>query len=225
LAQTLHHPFSLALALSFATWLHQFLGDVVKTSALAQAAVTLAEEQGFLFWVGWGKVLRGWAASHEADGVEAIAEIRRGLAEWRAQGSELGGAYFLSLLADALARHGDVAGALQALADARAFADKTHEHYWLAEQHRLEGELLLMREPASVAAAEALFLKARDLAARQQAASLGLRATISLARLRCRQNRPAEARGLVESMLAQFTEGFDTRDLAEAKALLAANAQ
>ena len=219
LARALDHPFSLALALSFGSWLHQFVGDVAQTHALSQAAVTLAEEQGFVFWIGWGKVLRGWAASHDGNGVEAITEIRRGLAEWRAQGSELGCAYFLTLLADALARHGNLGEALEALADAEVFACKTSENYWLAERHRLAGELLLAKDPACTAPAEALFVQARELAGRQQARSLELRAAISLARLWRSQQRHGEIAALLQPILAQFTEGLETKDVAEARAL------
>ena len=142
------------------------------------------------------------------------------MAEWRAQGSELGSAYFLTLLAGALGRQGNFTEALAALGEAQAFADRTHEHYWLAERHRVEGELLLLQNEAHAGAAEALFRQALDLAGRQQARSVELRAALSLVRLQLRQDRADEGRARLRAIMAQFTEGFDARDFVEARALL-----
>ena len=220
LARELKHPFSLALALSFGSWLYQFFGNVARTHELSDAALRLAGEQGFLFWIGWGRVLRGWAASHDGDGAAALAEMRQGLAEWRAQGSELGCTYFLTLLAGALARHGHTREALAALADAETCAHKTAEHYWLAERHRITGEVLLAAASPPETAAEALFEKARLLARAQQARSLELRAALSLARLRHRQKRSHEIAGPLEPILAHFAEDPGNSDVLAARALL-----
>lgn len=221
LAGEIDHPFSKALALSFATWLSQFFRDGARTSRLAQESLDLSNKQGFPFWIGWGRVLRGWALADLGQGEEAIREILEGIAFWRAKGSELGRAYFLALLAETYGKEGKPRDALNALAEAQAFADKTEEHFWEAERCRLRGELILQNNGASEHEAEKCFYQALDVARRQQAKSLELRAVMSLCRLWRSQGKGNEPRNLLSSIYAWFTEGLDTEDLKQAKALLA----
>jgi predicted ATPase len=126
----------------------------------------------------------------------------------------------LSLLAEAYERGNEVEEGLSVLAEALTVVDKTTEGYWEAELHRLKGELLLQQAVPDQHHTEACFQQALAIARRQQAKSLELRAAMSLSRLWQQQGRRAEARDLLAPIYGWFTEGFDTADLQEAKALL-----
>lgn len=219
LARELQHPFSIALALSFASWLHQFCGDVVRTRGVTEEALALSTEHGFRFWLGWNVVMQAWTQLDHADGTDAVALLRRGLEDWEATGSRLGRTYFLGLLSEAYQRRGSTQAALDTLAGAKAFALNNYERWWQPELHRLEGELQCAagRSPEG----EACFRQALDLARRQGARSLELRAASSLARLWQRQGQRAAARRELAPVVAPFSEGADTADLQSARALLA----
>jgi len=219
-AQGVNHPFSLALALSFASWLDQFSRDVELTRETAEEALEMADEHGFAFWIGWAEVLLGWVRSEEGQHEEAIELIRKGLVDWRAQGSELGRTYFLALLAEAYGRAGKPNGGLEALDEAQEFAKATAEAYWDPEIHRLRGELLLQQDPGAAQAAEACLQQALNTARGQGAKSLELRAVMSMARLWRDQGRTGDARALLGDTYGWFTEGHDTHDLKAARALL-----
>jgi predicted ATPase len=157
-----------------------------------------------------------------AQQAEGLKQIRQGLAAYQATGTGLARSYLLTLLAEGLWKAGQLDAALAALAEAATLADKQDEHWWQAEIYRLQGELLLHRESAAVAQAEALLQQARHIAHQQQARLLELRATMSLCRLWQQQGKEAGARYILKDIYAWFTEGFDTADLAEAAALLEA---
>src|SRR5262249_50447462 len=101
LAQQLSHPYTLATALAFSAWLHQLCQDEQATQERAEAAVTLSTEQGFIFWMTWGTILRGWALTKRGQGGDGIVQIRKGLGAFRATGAEVAARYFLALLAEA----------------------------------------------------------------------------------------------------------------------------
>jgi predicted ATPase len=224
LAQELSHPFSLAWALSFAAWLHQVRQESKQTQERAELAMTLSTEQGFPFWLGWASVLRGWAVAEQGQGEEGIAQIRQGLAVYRATEAEMNGLYFLALLTEAYRAAGQTEEGLTVLAEALTFVDKTGERFYEAELYRLKGELTLQSESQSLGSrtqeAEECFNKAIEITSKQQAKSLELRASISLARLWQHQGKQKEAHHLLSDIYNWFTEGFDTKDLQEAKALL-----
>ena len=220
LSRQLNHPFSIALAVSFATWLHQFFRDVHRTRELAEEAVTLSAEQGFPFWTGWGHVLRGWTLAEQGQWAEAIPYIRKGLDEWQTQGSELGRSYFLTLLAEVYAKGGRVEDALNALAEAQAFADATGERFWEAERLRLKGELLARYGLSTNGDPEQCFLQAFDIARQQNAKSLELRAALSLSRLWQERGRSDEAQQILGAIYGWFNEGFDTSDFQESRTLM-----
>jgi predicted ATPase len=150
--------------------------------------------------------------------------MRQGLAAFRATGAELNGPYFLALLAEAYGKAGQTQEGLTVLSEALNVVDKTLGRNHEAELYRLRGELTLQQEPQVsrevTQEAEGYFLKASDIARKQQAKSLELRAVMSLARLWQRQGKKEEARQLLAEIYGWFTEGFDTKDLQEAKALL-----
>ncbi|MGO9400247.1 MAG: hypothetical protein ACLP19_20745 [Xanthobacteraceae bacterium] len=161
-------------------------------------------------------VLQGWARVQQGEGEEAIADIRRGIAAYRATGAELESSYWFALLAEAT---GDaVEEGLAALTEALDLVATTGVRLYHAELFRLKGELLLKRaEPNQ---AEASFHEAIRVASIQHAKPLELRASTSLARFWRDQGKPQQARELLAPVYGWFTEGFDTRDLKEAKALL-----
>jgi len=218
LAEGVSHPFSLATALVIAAWLHQFRREVQAVQARAEAAITLSTERGFPQWLAGGMMPRGWALAEQGQIEEGITHMRRGLAAWRATGAELVQPYFLTLLAEAYGKGERAEDGLAVLAEALEAVHHTGECWWEAELYRLKGELL--QAAGSGNEAEACFHQAFDVARRQQAKSLELRAAISLSRLWQPQGKPDAARHLLAESYGWFTEGFDTADLREAKALL-----
>jgi DNA-binding winged helix-turn-helix (wHTH) protein/predicted ATPase len=232
LAQELAHPYSLAVALSMAALVQQFRRDLPGVQARGEAFLTLATEQGFPYFMAWSAIVWGWVLAARGQAEEGIAQIRQGLAAIRATGAESFRPYMLALLAEAYGHAGQGDGGLRAVAEALAAVHTTGERWWEAELHRLQGELLLIQdtkrgawragptEPSLMAEAEACFARALDIARRQQAKSFELRAAMSLSRLWQRQGKCAEARELLAPIYGWFTEGFDTADLQEARALL-----
>ncbi len=239
-AQKLSHPLSLALALNFATVLHQFRGERQMAQERADAAIILSTEHGLLYCLAWGIILRGWTWIEQGPG-EGCAQIHQGMVAYRATGAESFRPYYLGLLAEAYGKAGQMQEGLKVLAEALAAVERTEERFYEAELHRLKGELTLQQEnqkaegkgqkskiktqPRALLTdaqgeAEACFLKAIEIAQKQQAKSLELRATVSLARLWRQQGKQHEARTILADIYNWFTEGFDTKDLQEAKALI-----
>jgi predicted ATPase/class 3 adenylate cyclase len=220
LAQEFTHPLSLVFALQFATFLHQFRREAQAVQERAEALIALSTEQGFPQWLAYATVLRGWALTVRGEGEEGIAQIHKGLVARRALGAQLNRPYFLSLLAEAHGKAGQIEEGLAVLNQALDTVNKTGERNWEAELHRRKGEILLMQQGQKVGEAEECFRQALDTARRQQAKSLELRATMSLSRLWQQQGKQGEARQMLADTYGWFTEGFDTADLQEAKALL-----
>src|SRR5262249_26777140 len=147
-------------------------------------------------------------------------QLTQGLTAWHATGAEQGRSYWLALLAEAHGIMGQPEAGLTALAEALTVVDKTEERWYESECYRLKGELLLQQYSDHQAEAEDCFQQAISLARSQQAKSLELRAATSLARLWQQQGKREEARQLLGDVYGWFTEGFDTTDLKDAKALL-----
>jgi predicted ATPase len=223
LAQRLAHPMSLAMALHFSAHLHQLRREPQAARAQAEATLALCTEQGFGLFGAWSLLPRGWVLAQQGEVTEGIAQIRRGFASFRATGAGLTWPWWLALLAEACAKVGQLHEGLRALEEALAAVQHNEEHHYEAEVYRLKGELLLAKagKRQTVAEAEACFQQALDVSRRRQAKSWELRAAMSLARLWQRQGKCAEAYYLLAPIYSWFTEGFDTADLQEAKALLA----
>jgi predicted ATPase len=245
LAQELAHPHCLATALHWAVWVHQFRGEGQTAQERAEAVMALSAEQGFTLRLASGMILRGWALVAQGHQEEGIAQIRHGMAAWWATGSAARPSN-LGLLAEAYGRIGQIEEGLNVLAEALAVVSRTGERYCEADLYRLKGEFLLRRAeqgasrtapPATESLtggeqggatdvqplrieAETCLCHALDIARQQQAKSLELRAVMSLARLWQQQGKRAAARELLAPVYSWFTEGFDTADLQEAKALL-----
>ena len=187
---------------------------------LANEAVALTNERGFAFFLGWGLVLQGWAIAQRRHGMAAVERIREGLKATEATGAGNYKPLLLGLLAEALAMVGDIAEALVVLAEALALAEASGQKGTDAELHRLRGDLLRRLPDPDLTASEACFRRALAVAREQGTRGFELRAAVSLARSLSAQARRDEARDLLAPVYAWFTEGFDTPDLKEAKALL-----
>jgi predicted ATPase len=222
LAHELSHPYSLAWALCWAAIVSQLRRDVPAVHKHAEATVVLSTEQGFPLWAASGTSLRGWALALQGQGAEGIAQVRQGIAAGRATGAMLRVPYFSTLLAEVAAHLGHPEDGLQALAEAHTLMEQHEERWWEAEISRLRGVLLLRHPGAPQAEVESLLRRALDVSHRQEAKSLELRAAMSLSRLWQQQGKQVEARVLLTRIYGWFTEGFDTADLQEAKALLEA---
>ncbi len=226
LAQELSSPFNLAFALCFAARLHQYRRERQLTQERAEASVALCTEQEFPLLLAFGTLLRGWALAEQGQREEGIAQIRQGLAAWRATGAEIQRPYNLALQAEAHENAEQTEEGLTVLAEALALVDKTGERLYEAELYRLKGELTLKQSRVQSLASsvqkegEECFLKAIDIAQRQQAKSWELRAVMSLSRLWQQQGKKNEARQMLAEIYGWFTEGFDTADLKEARTLL-----
>jgi predicted ATPase len=220
LAHELSHSFSLANARMEAALVYQWHRNVPAVREQAEAAVALSTEQGFTLWAAWGTSLRGWALAMQGQGDEGLTQVRQGIAACRATGTALLGSYFCTVLADIAAHLGHTEDGLQALAEAHSLMEQHEERWWEAEVCRLRGILLLRQPGTPQAEAEVWLRRALDVARRQQAKSLELRAAMSLARLWQQQGKQAEAHELLAPVYGWFTEGFDTADLQEAQALL-----
>jgi len=214
------HPFTLAIAHNFAAALHHLRGDIDAELERAESAIAVSSEQGFPLWLALPKIFRGSVTLQRGQQQAGIAEVRQGLADWRATGAELGMPFYLGLLAGAAHELGRVDEGLAALNEALVIAHDKGEEYHIADVHRIKGELLLLQQ-APRTEVEACFRTAIDIARRQNGKALELRATASLSRLLREQDRGDEARHLLAEIYAWFTEGFDTPDLQRAKQLLA----
>jgi class 3 adenylate cyclase/predicted ATPase len=228
LAQQLAHPFTLARTLYYDALFYQLHRYVQAVRDQAETAITVATAQRFALIQALGPIMRGWAIAVQEHSAEGLVQIQQGLDMYCSTGAEFQRPHLLALLAEASGLLGQPEGGLAALEEALSLVEQTGERYYEAELHRQRGELLLLRAAKSRPAqdsreqheAEACFQHALDVARQQQAKSLELRAAMSLARLWQRQGKRVEARALLAEVYDWFTEGFDTADLQEAKALL-----
>jgi predicted ATPase len=218
-AERLRFPVAVANTLALAAYLEAFHHDVEKTLQLASATAWQAEEHGLPYYTAAAVLMRGWAAAMQ-DEEEGIALIRQGLASYLAIGTRQQHGYFLSLLAEALNHNGRVEEGLAALEEAIDVAKETNEPYYEAELHRLRGDALVKSGSVPLSEAESCFHRAIEIARQQQAKSFELRAVMSLARLWQQQGKRGEGRAILEEIYGWFTEGFDTADLKDARALL-----
>jgi predicted ATPase len=219
-SRQLGHAHTLAHAFWFTGMAAVFARDVATVHAHSNDCMALASEHGFALWAARGRIRQGWAAARRGEAARAIARIRDGLAAAAAAGTRLFTPLFLALLAEALALAGKIEDGLAALDDALAKAAVSGETSWSAEIHRLRGELTGRLPYPDPAKAEGSFRTALAIAREQGTRGYELRTATSLARLWRQQSRLADARDLLAPLYGSFTEGFDTADLKEAKALL-----
>jgi len=232
-AQEIEHPFSHAFALHDLTLIYQFQRNLAAVQQHAEALLTLAREQKFPTWEIAARTLHAWVLVEQGQSEAGATILRWGIDARLAVGMTLRMPYQQARLAEACGKNNHPEEGLVLMERALATVASTRERWWEADLYRLKGELTLQEadqkskipklrsqilEPRSEA--EACFLKAIDIARQQQAKSLELRATMSLARLWQQQGKRHEAHSLLSEIYHWFTEGFDTKDLQEAKALL-----
>jgi predicted ATPase len=219
-SRELGNAWTLVQTVWFAAMAAVFARDVATTDAYSNNCLMLASEHGFAQWAAFGRILQGWAFAQKGEATTGIARIRDGIAAAEATGSRVRAPLFLTLLAEAMALAGNIEEGLAALDDALAKAAASGGG-WNAEIHRLRGELTGRLPYPDPAKAEASFRTALAIAREQGTRGYELRAATSLARLWREQGRRGDARELLTPIYSWFTEGFDTADLKEAKALLA----
>jgi predicted ATPase len=218
LGRSLAHAHSLAFAQNFAALLHGLRREFAATRTCAEAMIELAHEHPLPQWFAEGNICRGFALVGLGQHEEGIAQLRAGFAAWNAVGGRLFDTQWLGFLAHAHLQAGQFDDALAALDRAAQTSVTTGECHYQAELCRLKGAVLT--QTGEEAEAASCFQQAIDTARSQQAKSLELRAATSLAGLWARQGRHAEAYDLLAPIYSWFTEGFDTADLKDAKALL-----
>jgi predicted ATPase len=222
LAQALAHPYSLETAESQAISLHASRREAQAVQVQTDALLTLATAQRFQQWVAHATFWQGWILAVQGQGLAGMAQMHQGLAAIMATGRRVTRLRYLVLLAEAAGHAGQVAEGLRLLADAWVTLEESKQGQLLAETHRVQGELLLRQAVPDEPQAEACFQQALAIARRQQAKSWELRAATSLSRLWQQRGKRDEAYELLAPIYSWFTEGFDTADLQEAKALLEA---
>jgi predicted ATPase len=228
-ARDLSEPHGIAHTFYFAAILHHFRREPRLTKEFAEASLDVSNEHGLVLYQASSRILRGWALVQQGLQEDGIALMREGLAAHQATGTEMARPHFLILLGEALAKSGRPEEGLQILEETLALMHRKGEKCYLAEAYRVKGELILMRaekvmvhgESPAVADAEACFSQSIKIAQEQRAKSYELRTSMSLARLYQERNKREEAHDLLAPIFSSFTEGSDTGDLSEAKALLA----
>jgi predicted ATPase len=206
--------------LSHVAVVHQFRRDASRVREHAEAAMRLATDNGFSLWDAHASMLHGWALAMQGQSGIGIEQITRGLAVWRTNDLRLGQPYMLSLLAEAHGHAGQPEAGLAAVAEGLAAVETHGLRTYESALLRLRGELLGLMPKAHHHEAEACFERAIDLARAQGARSLELLAALGLARAWARRGRQEAARRLLAPIYDGFTEGFDTGDLRDARALL-----
>jgi predicted ATPase len=232
-ARAIDHPLSLAMAYNFAATFHQYRRETGVVQELEDVRLEYATKHDFDLFLMLGEIYRGWLLAEDGREEEGAARIQQGLAVYQAIGAELGRPTFLGILADVCGALGRFDVAQPAIAEALDLGERTGLHYWDAELHRLKGTLVVRsaassrspaRKPGRSSAerdAESCFVEAIAIARRQQAKSCELRAAMSLSRLWHGQGKTRQAHALLSEVYGWFTEGFETPDLIDARALLA----
>jgi len=217
-ARRLAHPPTLASSLMISAMLLSLIADNRALDDRAEELVAVAVEQGVPWWHTVGTIYRGWVKVKNGDVTEGISLLRSGSTAYRATGAQLWMPYYTGFLARACEIAGQIEEALAHLGDAFDIAERTGERWFAAELNRHKGQLLAQQGHTD--AAEELYRQALSIAQEQEAKLWELRAASSLSRLWRDQGRRTEARELLAPVYGWFTEGFDTPDLKEAKALL-----
>ena len=219
LAEKVRHPLSLADCILNVTSDHIANREVAQARQQAMAAIAYSQEQGIRYYAARGMVLLGWTMVIQGEIDEGLERMREGISEYLATESVFAVSFMRSLYSDALRRAGQGVEALQAAKEGLELAEKLGEHYYESELYRQIGEALWMTAAPQIEV-ENSFQQAIECARRTSAKSSELRAAISLAKFWRQQGRTAEARQQLEGVYGWFTEGFETADLKDAKALL-----
>ncbi len=225
LAQDTEHPYTLAYVLNWMAMIHQFCHAADGVRRWAEASLAVSGKNGFAHLTAVATVLRGWALVEQGHAKEGLAQSREGIAMSEAGETILLRPYYLGLLAEGYVKQSDSAQGLRLLDEALELLKQTGEEWWEAELYRTKGILLLQASSSEgktqqAGHVEECLMRARTLARRQQAKALELRAAIDLGRLWHTQGKKDIARTTLVEVYERFTEGRDTQDLKDAKALL-----
>jgi len=221
LAHELSHPFTLMFAHYYTARLHKLRREVEAAQRQVAIVLRIATGRGFALFEAWGTTLHGWAMTEAGDLETGIRKMQQGLVTLQDMGIEVALPEFLSFLSEAYGKAGQTEKGLRLVTEALTRVERTGERKFEAELYRLKGELLSqVQTDRRYHDAEACFQRALEVACRQRAKSWELRAATSLSRLWQRQGKREEAKKLLQETYDWFTEGFDTADLMEARALL-----
>ena len=227
MAQELNHPLSLSAAHHFAGWLHLLRQESQASMEHAEAAMAIAADQGFVFFIAYDTMLKGWALAEQGQIKEGISQLHEGLIAFQATGTKVLVPQWMVVLAELYEKLGQVEKALSVLAEAHILSEKNNgERYFIAEMLRLKGQLLIrgkkdkIQETSDFDEAVTYFLQAIKWAQQQDAKSLELRAAMSLSRIWQSQGKQSDAFELLSKIYGWFEEGFGTPDLIAAKVLL-----
>ena len=219
-AREIGHAGSLMEALSQLLLIHIWSGNYAAAITFVDELVALADEKAAPHWNAWGLIYQGWLLVLTGNASNAIQTITSAIAAFRSIGTTFWTPLFLSLLARAYAELGQLHDASRCISEALTAVETTKERWSEADIHRTAGEIELMASTPGAARAEAYFERALAIAREQQGKSWELRAATSMARIWRDQGKRDEARDLLAPVYGWFTEGFDTLDLKDAKALL-----
>jgi class 3 adenylate cyclase/predicted ATPase len=220
-AREINQAASLMAALTLTSLSQIHCGSYARANAQLDEVITLANETGALFWKVGGMLVQGCLFAIAGKASDAVRVITSGLSAWRATGTTVWVPTYLSYLTRAYAELGQFDEASRCISEAIVAVQTTNESWYEAEVHRIAGEIALMSPKRDAAKAEACLERALAVARQQQAKSWELRAATSMARLWRDKGKPHQARELLAPVYGWFTEGFDTLDLKQAKALLA----
>jgi class 3 adenylate cyclase/predicted ATPase len=222
LAEELEHPFSIAVAYSFAAGLHLFRGELELALERANKAIDLCNEYGFPVWLAFCTAVRGSIRSRQGSFGDGLADLEQGMRTWEASGAVVTTPYYLVLLAEALNAAGRPQDALEKLERAQSIVDRCGERYYEAEVNRVRGDVLLRARTPRLAMneTETCYARALDISQRQGVKSLALRAAISAARLQTTYGLHDQARAQLAANYHWFTEGMNTSDLIQARRIL-----
>jgi predicted ATPase len=218
-AEAIAHPHSLAQAYTVGYWVRNWRGEFEESEDLVDKSVALSTEQVFPWWLGMGIMFRGIMQVRRGEVAVGIDQVREGLSLYRATGNQSNLSVMLAWFADTLVKAGRAKEAWPVVEEGLALVRSNLDTWFESEMHRLKGELLLLDE-ADPGAPESCFQRALEVARAQNAKWFELRAAMSVARLWQSQGKPKQARELLAPVYDWFTEGFDTQDLKDAKALL-----
>jgi predicted ATPase len=220
-AEAIGHPHSRAYASYYASVLHAFCCEPAVAHTHAERCLALAEEHGFGHWRNLSRAVRGLCANQLGPSSDSLATVSSELVEFVGTGYQYAITTLYALLSQELLAKHQLAPAREIISKGLETAERTSERFFEAELLRLKARALVIEgRPVVLTDAQKLLEKSLAVAQSQQARSLELRAAADLARLRRDQGRLTEARDLLAPVYGWFTEGFDTLDLKEAKALL-----
>ena len=220
LARQTSHAHNIALSRLIAARLHEYRGEPDACLAHAEVVIAVATENDLPQRLGSGIFIRGSALATKGETQKGLAQMREGMALWRATGAEAHHTYYPLRIAEVYGRAGDAAQGLRVIEEILMALDQDDERFCEAELYRIKGRLVLLRNGAEEEMAEACFLKGLETARHQDAKSLELRAAMDLARLWLRHGKVKQAHDLLAPVYNWFTEGLDTADLNEARALI-----